>query len=253
MDRRHVAAQLYTLRDFLRTPEDVARTLPKVRAMGYEAVQVSGLGPIEPERLKEIADASGLAICVTHSPVQRFRTDLPGLVREHRLWGCRYVGLGAMPDEFRDTRDGFLRFAEEFSAIGRALRAEGLKFVYHNHHFEFGKFGGETGMDILFRETDPEAFGFLLDTYWVQAGGANPVDWIRKVRGRMDVVHLKDMAIHGWKQVYAEIGEGNLDWDAIVAACRETGVSWYAVEQDECDGSPFDSLAKSFGYLGRYF
>jgi sugar phosphate isomerase/epimerase len=107
-------------------------------------------------------------------------------------------------------------------------------------------------MDILFSETDPEYFGFEIDTFWIQSGGANPVEWIYKVNGRMDVVHFKDMAIKEDQQIFAEIGEGNLNWDAIVKACRETGVKWYAIEQDKCLRDPFDSLTMSLKYLGKY-
>jgi sugar phosphate isomerase/epimerase len=107
-------------------------------------------------------------------------------------------------------------------------------------------------MEILLNETDPEAFGFIIDTYWVQAGGANPVEWIRKVAGRMGVVHLKDMAIINSQQAFAEIGQGNLNWASIIKACRDTGVSWYAVEQDICLRDPFESLKISLEYLMNY-
>jgi sugar phosphate isomerase/epimerase len=82
--------------------------------------------------------------------------------------------------------------------------------------------------------------------------GANPVDWIHKVKGRMDVVHLKDMAILKEQQIFAEFGEGNLNWDAIIEACRQTGVKWYVVEQDTCQRNPFESLEMSFRYLQRF-
>ena len=104
-------------------------------------------------------------------------------------------------------------------------------------------------MDILLEKSDPKYFDFELDTYWIQAGGADPVEWIRKVEGRMEVIHLKDMAILDNEQVFAEIGEGNLDWPRIFQACRDIGVKWYAVEQDSCLRDPFESLAISFRYI----
>ena len=42
-----IGAQLYTLRDHLKTPPEIAKTLARVRKMGYEAVQVSGVGAID--------------------------------------------------------------------------------------------------------------------------------------------------------------------------------------------------------------
>ena len=104
-------------------------------------------------------------------------------------------------------------------------------------------------MDIMLENADPDAFEFELDTYWIQAGGANPVDWIKKVDGRMSVVHFKDMMIKGDAQHFAEIGEGNLNWPDIIKACRDTGVVWAPVEQDTSFRSPFESLEISFKNL----
>ncbi len=59
------------------------------------------------------------------------------------------------------------------------------------------------------------------------------------------------IAVEGWEvqPVMAEIGEGNLDWPGILAACREANVQWYAVEQDICPGDPFESLKISYQNL----
>jgi sugar phosphate isomerase/epimerase len=252
MDELHLAAQLYTLRDHIRTPDEVATTFARVRALGYRSVQVSGMGPIAPERLREIAAANDLSICVTHTAFDRLLHDLDAVMADHRLWGCRFVGLGAMPDAYRGSLEGARRFVADIAPVARRLAAEGFRFVYHNHHFEFEKFDGVSSMDVLFQETDPRDFGFLMDTYWVQFAGHDPLKWIRKFAGRMDVIHLKDVMVHKGETVYGEVGSGNLDWDAIVAACRETGVTWYAVEQDDCPGDPFDSLAKSLRFLQKY-
>jgi sugar phosphate isomerase/epimerase len=47
----------------------------------------------------------------------------------------------------------------------------------------------------------------------------------------------------------AEIGEGNLNWPAILQACKEAKVEWYAIEQDICQRNPFDSLRISYENL----
>ena len=56
MKLSQVALQLYTLRDYTKTPADIRHTLKKVRAIGYEAVQASGMGPIDDAELVEILD-----------------------------------------------------------------------------------------------------------------------------------------------------------------------------------------------------
>lgn len=245
-----IAAQLYTIRDFVKTPEDVAQSMKKIKEIGYNAVQVSGFGPIAHEQVKDIMDAENLTICATHIGFDHMKSGLADVILQHKLWNCKYVGVGSMPGEYTKSAEGYKAFAREASDIARRLKDEGLQFVYHNHHFEFVKFDGVTGMDILFNESDPEAFDFEIDTYWIQAGGANPVDWIKKVQNRMKVIHFKDMIINDErKQTMAEVGEGNLNWTDIIAACREIGVEWCPVEQDICQRDPFESLAISLKNL----
>ncbi|BBH24661.1 sugar phosphate isomerase [Paenibacillus baekrokdamisoli] len=251
MRRNQIAAQLYTLRDFAHTAEELDAALKKVRAIGYDAVQVSGIGPIPYAEVKEICGAHQLKICATHISFDRLVNELDSVIEQHLAWNCRYVGLGGLPVEYRTGKAGYTAMGKLLTEIGSKLTEAGLQLIYHNHKFEFEKFEGKTGMDWLLESSDPEHVGFELDTYWVQAGGADPVEWIRKVEGRMKVIHLKDMAIVNDNQVFSEIGAGNMNFPAIIEACRDTGVQWYVVEQDECAGDPFESLAISYRYLSK--
>lgn len=245
-----LAAQLYTIRDYTKTQEDFAASMRKIREIGYTAVQVSAIGPIPPAEVKRIVDDNGLTICNTHIGFPRLQTDLDAVIEEHRLWECKHVAVGSMPNEYREGgEDAYRRFAEEASEIGRKLHEAGLTFSYHNHSFEFVRFGNRTGLDLIYDESDPRYLQAEIDTYWVQHGGGDPALWIRKMTNRMPVVHLKDMVIVDRQQAMAEVGEGNLNWPAILDACREGGVEWYAVEQDITPGDPFESLAISYRNL----
>jgi sugar phosphate isomerase/epimerase len=246
-----LAAQLYTVRDFTQTAAGLATSLKRIRAIGYPTVQVSGIGPIPDAEVKAIADDAGLTICNTHvRPTEVLWQDLDAVIAQHRLWNCQHVAIGSMPQQYRAAGEaGYRRFAQDASRIGEKLHAAGLTFSYHNHSFEFVRFGRRTGLDIIYGESDPPYLQAEIDTYWVQHGGADPAAWIRKMSGRMPVVHLKDMVILDGKQVMAEVGEGNLNWPAILSACREARVEWYAVEQDECQRDPFESLVLSYRNL----
>lgn len=240
---------MYTLREFTKTAEGLRDAFQKLKTIGYQAVQISGIGPIDPQLVKQYADEAGLTICATHVAWDRLVNDLDQLAAEHKLWNCKYIGLGALPKEYQNSLEGYRTFAKLASGIARILKEQhGLQFIYHNHDFEFERLDGVTGIEALLEECDP-AVGFELDMYWVQAGGANPVDWVHKVNGRMPVVHLKDMAIVARKQIFAEIGEGNMNYEDIIQAGRETGVEWFVVEQDICRRDPFESLEISFKYL----
>ena len=245
-----IAAQLYTLREFTRTPEDIGTTLKKLARMGYEAVQLSAMGPIAPAKLKEITDGEGLEIVATHVDYDEIYQEPKKVIEEHQLWGCRHVAIGSLPQRYHN-KEGFGRFASEASEAVRSLIDAGLTFSYHNHSFELEKFGARTGLDILYEESDPEVFSAEIDTYWIQHGGANPVSWLRKLKDRIYIVHLKDMAMRGREQLFAEVGEGNLEWPEILQMCKRAKVEWYIVEQDNCRRDPFESLKISLHNLRR--
>lgn len=248
-----LAAQLYTVRDFTKTTEDFAASMKKVQAIGYKAVQVSGIGPIADADVKQICDDNGLKIIITHIGYDKLWKETDAVIEQHKLWDCKNVAIGSMPGEYRGGEEGFIRFAREASKVGEKLAAAGLTFSYHNHSFEFVRFGKRTGLDIVYGESDPRYLMAEIDTYWVQHGGGDPAEWIRRMKNRMPVVHFKDMIVKAqdWnvQQVMAEIGEGNLNWPAIIAACRDAGVEWYAVEQDICQRDPFESLKISYDNL----
>lgn len=248
-----LAAQLYTIRRFTQTLDEFAQSMKKIRDIGYHAVQISGIGSISHEDVKRVTDEHGLTICITHIPYDQIRHNTREVIDQHHLWRCKHVAVGSMPAEYRTGEEGYRRFAKDASKIGKILASEDLTFSYHNHSFEFMRFGKQTGLDIIFDESDPRYLQGELDTYWVQHGGGNPVAWIHRLHNRMPVIHLKDMAIisEGWnvQQIMAEVGEGNLNWTEILAACKASGVQWYAVEQDECQRDPFESLKISYQYL----
>ncbi len=247
MANSQIAAQLYTVREFCKTPQDIAETFKKVRAIGYEAVQCSGMGPIEPSELKKIAEGEGVFICATHTPWDRIANETEQVAEEHHVIGCPYCAIGGLPAENRKDGDGYARFARESTPILRKLADLGVKFAYHNHSHELEKFGDRTGLAILYEDSDPELFLAEIDTYWIQHGGGDVCWWIRKLSGRLPLLHMKDMRMKGREQLFAEIGEGNLNWEGILAAAKEAGVEWYIVEQDQTyDRDPFDSLKISF-------
>jgi sugar phosphate isomerase/epimerase len=244
-----LAAQLYTLREFCKTPADIAATLKKVRAIGYRAVQSSGLGPIAPAELRKIADGEGLAIIATHVAFEPLLNETPRLIEDHKILGCPNVAIGGMPRDNQTSAEGVAAFAKNADIVGARLRAAGLTFSYHNHSWEFEKFNGRLIMDMIYQDTKPENVMAELDTYWVQHGGGDPAAWIEKLGRRSVLLHLKDMTVVKRTPTYAEIGEGNINWDRVLKAAKAVGVQWYIVEQDTCQRDPFESLAISLRNL----
>ena len=239
-----IAAELYTLRDQLQEPSAIAAGLKRVREMGYAGVELAGLGTIERSELARLLQETGLVACSAHVPWERLREETEAVIEDCQTWGCGHAVVPLMPAEYRDAA-GYAQFAAETSEVAARLHEAGIRLGYHNHSFELEHFGKETGLEILYRSSDPVLLDAQIDTYWIQYGGGSPASWIRRLRGRVPLVHLKDMDVSEGQPVMAEVGEGNLDWKDVLAACREAEVRWLIVEQDECRRDPFDSLAIS--------
>lgn len=249
-----VAAQLYTLREFCKTPADIAKSMKKVAAIGYKAVQASALGPIEPKELKKIFDDNGLVCCATHEPLDAMLNQTEAVIEKHRILDCKYTALGGFfpkPEEM--TEPNWTRFISEFNDAGRKFEGSGIRLGYHNHHHEFASLAGpgsKTIWQLLIEKLSPDLF-LEIDTYWVQHGGADPAAWIEKLAGRVPAVHFKDMGISLDKKIeMRSVGGGNMNFDRIIAACKAAKVEWHIVEQDNCNGlDPFDCLKASLEWL----
>ena len=238
-----IAVELYTLREHLRDADAIAAGLQRVRDIGYEGVELAGLGPIEPAHLARLLSDTGLVASSAHVGWERLRDQLDAVVEDCRTWKCDHVAVPMPPPAYRNAA-GFVRFGAEAGEVADSLRAAGIRLSYHNHSFELERFGAKSGLELLFQASGP-ALGAQLDTYWIQHGGGSPAGWIRRLRGRVPTVHLKDMVIIDGEPAMAEIGEGNLDWGDVLVACEEAGTERLIVEQDVCRGDPFESLAIS--------
>ena len=130
------------------------------------------------------------------------------------------------------------------------MAAAGLTLCYHNHNHEFRKIGGKTIFERIFEKTNPNHVQAEPDTFWVQYGGSDNVEWCEKLSGRLPLLHLKDYMVTAENShAFCEIGAGNLNFARIIAAAERSGCQWFIVEQDVCPGDPVDSLRQSFEYI----
>ena len=244
-DEPEIGLILYTLRDFLKSRDDIARTFEKVKNIGYNNVEITSCDAVSNSELAKLLKDNGLKAVSTHSSFDRMRNDMDKIVDEHKEIGCSHMCVGSMPGDMRNDKNGYVEFAKQASEVGQRLAEHGMTFGYHNHNFEFHHFDGISGQEILRSESDPKAFNFEIDTYWIQAGGADPAQWIEKAAGRVPTVHMKDMLMLDGKQVFAEVGAGNLNWPAVLAACNKAKPQYVIVEQDQCYRDHFESIALS--------
>jgi len=251
MKHSQLAAQLYTVRNFLKYPADIAGSLAKIKKIGYDAVQVSGIGPIAEDELVRICTNEGLTICATHESGAEILNNVDAVIAKLKKLNCKYTAY-PWPHEIYLTANGEKDFAHRLNESAKKMAAAGQVLCYHNHDIEFQKRDGELMLDIIYREA-PEVQGEI-DTYWVQAGGNNPAEWVRKLSGRLPLLHLKEYAIGENGAMMSYIGGGNLNWKEIIPAGEAAGVEYFIVEQDNCYGMcPFDALKRSYDYITENF
>lgn len=250
---RNIGAQFYTIRDYLKTPEDFEKACEKIAEIGYKIVQISGC-PLEAKVIKPILDSYGLKVVTTHKRYDDFKNNLEAVIEYNQILGCDLCGLGSASNDVMRNADTAKEFVEFVNKVCYNLKKENMYFGYHNHSKEFVRIGDKTFWEILTEGTDAETCNFIVDTFWVQVGGKNPAEEIRKLGKRAMAVHFKDFAVNPENMrtpQICEVGRGNLDWDGIIKACDDAGTRWALVEQDSdwITGDSMDSMEQSYNFL----
>ncbi|MHC5034574.1 MAG: sugar phosphate isomerase/epimerase family protein [Planctomycetota bacterium] len=241
-----VALQLYTVRDQLAA--DYVGTLKRVKEIGYDLVQLTGQVPFDAPQMRDVLDEVGLSVAGIHVGLDKLQAELGHWIAYCKTLGTPDLVCPYLPEQHRGTQEDWLAVAALLDGVGARCADQGVRLSYHNHSFEFVKFDGKFALDLLYENTSPEHLYAEIDTYWVQHGGADPVEYIRKYSGRLPILHIKDMSADE-SRTFAEIGMGILDWPAIHQAAVEAGVEFYCVEQDTCPGDPFDSARISWEFM----
>jgi sugar phosphate isomerase/epimerase len=183
-----------------------------------------------------------------HVGVAALEENFEGALADVQAVGAGYVvcpwvdpGVAHDPERWAD-------FTSRLEGWARATEAQGLRFAYHNHVFEFeARHGGEFALDRLFGS----APGVLmeLDAAWAHAGGVDPADYLRQYAGRVPLLHVKDVTVQGTQRETVELGRGEVDLPALLAAASGAGVEWLIVEQDQCQRDPLESARANAHWL----
>lgn len=257
---KELGLQIYTVRDFTKTPEEMAETMKKIRDIGYTSIQTAGAPTTidEAKQYKAAADAAGLSICGTHFSWPLLQEDIETAIEIHKILDTTNVGIGMMPAPSRTSKEELLAFIAAANKVAARLADEGMTFNYHNHSFEFKKYDGKTMMDIMIEELDPRVT-FILDVYWLQHGGCDIRKMMERLAGRVDILHLKDMGACGGEKgnmpYITEIGNGNINFEDIIPLGEAIGVKHFIVEQDLhfSTGNALESIQTCYDYLKANF
>lgn len=247
--------QLYTVRNTMDTAENIRMTFRRLREMGYTQGQTAGCA-IPYAEYGQIAKEEGIEIIGTHDNFAAMEADFETALANHKALGTTNMGTGGFFPKELEKVEVWEEYIEKVKAFAEKCGKAGMKFTYHNHSHEFIKLeNGKRPMDMLVEALDPATTSFVLDTFWVQHGGGDIYEWIEKLAGRIDILHLKDMKRlahfdekRGY-QMFTEVGNGNLNWPKIIEVAKKAGVKYFVVEQDTCPGDPFDSAKMSADYV----
>ena len=266
--------QVYTVRNLLK--DKGPDTFKAIAAIGYKEVEILHQGMAEQASQAKAAGLTPVSLHIESPVVTGDWTpwmpalkgagvttppsfDVAKVADEAKALGIKYLVVSYLMPGERSQPGFFDTFAEKMNKAGDTVRKAGLQLCYHNHGFEFEKGrDGRTVLETLMTRWDPARVKLEMDVFWVAVTGADPVALLKQYSGRVALVHLKDKAAGVPAETnearvapatFKEIGNGSLDFRAILAAGDAAGVEHYFVEQDHTPGDPVASLKTSFEHL----
>lgn len=250
-----LGVQLYSFREQAAT--DPIAMLDMVRRMGFTHVETAGLYDMNAEQFAKAIEEAGLRVTSMHVSYDDLKNDPQTVIANAKALGAEYVGIAWYPHERGNFTEATARQAiQDFNQFGRTLKDADLKFFYHNHGYEPVPYGDGTLLDLIIQETDPELVFFEMDVLWTWLPNVDPVALIEKYPGRFKLMHIKDMqpgiprgSLSGGlpPEQKAVIGEGQVDWAALMEAAEEDGFEYYYIEDESTD--PVANAPKSIAYL----
>lgn len=243
-----IALQLYTVRDALTA--DLEGTLKQLAQIGYKNVEIAGTCGKTAAEFLALLKSHGLTPIGMHSGLPTLTGDaLDQTLADAKTLGVHYI---ACSFSAKYTHDDYVKAAGQLADAADKAAPQGVNICYHNHSFEFiADAQGRRGMDTIYDSTKGRKLQAELDIYWVQHGGDKPLDWMKKLAGRLPLLHVKDME-NSEERSFAEVGTGTVDIKAAVEYAPQVGVKYLIIEQDRnWKGSPVESVKLSFDNLTK--
>ncbi len=265
-----IAVQVYSVRDAAQA--DLYGTLKEIKKMGYDGVEFAGLYGHTPAEIKEWCRELDLTPISAHVALLEMLKNPIGELSRYAEIGCKYVAVPYLIPEHRPEHENFPYVVEFIKILCKAARSLGMTMLYHNHDFEFLSINGKYALDTIYDSISEDLLKTELDTCWVNIGGEDPAEYIKKYANRSPVVHLKDFVGDRSEDMYEligiekkapmrpsnfefrPVGKGSQDFPAILKAAREAGAEWVVVEQDQatCGLTSLESIKASVDYLKSF-
>ena len=250
----NLGVQAYSFRNYF--PNTIPGTLDRIQAMGITEIEGEP-GRMGPSSYKELCDERGISIPSTGASFEDLATDPMKVVETAKTLGSSYVMCAWIPHPNKGNfsladADSAIKV---FNAAGKVLRENGITFCYHPHGYEFQPHESGTLLDHIIQSTNPEDVSFEMDVFWVQFGGGDPVQLLKKYGDRWKLMHLKDMKASTQKDLTGgtdvennvPLGQGELDMRNILIEGRKIGIAHYFIEDES--SLVMDQVPASIEYL----
>ena len=257
--------QLWTVKS--EAEKDLEGTLRKVYAAGFREIEFAGYYGKSPADLAKLMKDIGFSLVSTHAGAGDIAKNGAQIIADAKALGLKYVvcsSPGVSPEKEKLPWEERMKAvdlsdwkwnADLFNKFGKQVADAGMAFGYHNHSAEFKKFDGVTAFDWLFANTDPKLVKIELDVGWVQVAQADPIALLDKYKDRVVALHVKDVGkrgADGKEPPSVALGEGTVDWKAVIGTAKKNGTKAYFYEQEEPFTRPIlESVKISGEYLQK--
>jgi sugar phosphate isomerase/epimerase len=251
---RNLGVQLYTVRK--KAERNLPAVLEAIRKIGYTEVEtywdIYGHPATE---LRRAINDHGLSV-----PSGHFNYDgLESKIDYAKTLGVEYVICPMLPKSMWFTLDGYKRAADQFNIWGEKIHQAGMQFGFHNHNYEFRRFGDTTGFETMMKGCDPKLVCIEMDCYWIAQAGEDALQMFQQFGNRIKLLHLKDrkpgfpttQVKNASAEHFTEVGAGTVHWPEILTAAEKNGVKHMFVERDSGELPAMESLRISFQNLQK--
>jgi len=217
--------------------------------MGYEGVEFAGYYGRSAEELRTLLDANGLKCCGTHIGLETLLGEgLAETVAFNKVLGNPYLIVPGLAEERRNSIQAWTETAKVFNEIAAKLRDHGMRVGYHNHAAEFPPMEGQVPWDVFASNTTKDVI-LQFDMGNAKHGGGDALVYIKKYPARSVTVHVKE---YSEKNPAALVGEGDLPWPELIAACRSVGgTEWFIIEYESDAYPPLESVRRCLANLKK--
>ena len=250
--------QLYSVRDDMKL--NPLATLQQLSKMGYVHVEHANYVDRKfygwtAKEFRKVLDDLGLKMPSGHT-VMRFthwddaKKDFTDAwkytVEDAATCGQHFVISPSIEESSRKNYDDLRKMLDLFNKSGELCNQSGMKFGYHNHHFEFlESLNGRTMFDIILTETDPKLVIQQLDIGNMINGGAKALDIMKKYPRRFASMHVKDEIRSNQPNqeefISTVLGTGIIPVKEIIDLGRQWGTTDFIIEQESYQGkAPID-------------